>query len=156
MAFLRVAPAEFGQTLPIAGSWRAARDPYGYFYGPQLSDLAPTAARYDVSLAWHPWLGAAASLAFLGAIPAASRRDWCTGLAGDLAGRLSVPPAGSSIVAVPVDDAAAARAELRAAGITASGHGGTLRLSFHLYNNTDHVAAAARLLARRVVRRERP
>ena len=43
-----------------------------------------------------------------------------------------------------------------AAGITGSGHGATLRLSFHLYNDTDHVAAAARLLGRHVVRRERP
>jgi selenocysteine lyase/cysteine desulfurase len=156
VAFLRVAPGEFAQTLPIAGSWRAAREPYGYFYGPELSDLAPTAARYDVSLAWHPWLGAAASLAFLGAIPAGARRDWCTGLADDLAARLGTRPTGSSIVALPVGDAAAARAELRAAGITGSGHGATLRLSFHLYNDTDHVVAAARLLGRHVVRRERP
>ena len=53
VAFLRVAPGEFAQTLPIAGSWRAAREPYGYFYGPELSDLAPTAARYDVAPGDH-------------------------------------------------------------------------------------------------------
>jgi len=156
VAFLRVAAGEFARTPPIAGSWRGARDPYGHFYGPRLSDLAPTAARYDVSLAWHPWLGAAASLAFLDAVPAGSRRDWCTGLAGDLADALGAPRTSSSIVTLPVGDAAAARAELRTAGITGSGHGTTLRLSFHLYNDTDHVAAAARLLGRHVIRRESP
>jgi selenocysteine lyase/cysteine desulfurase len=152
VAFLRVPAEHFPHTLPITGSWRGARAPYDYYYGPELADLAPTAARYDVSLAWHPWLGAAASLAFLAGIPAGSRRDWCVGLADDLADRLGVRPTGSSVLAVPVRDAAAARAALRAAGITGSGRGGVLRLSFHLYNDAVDVAAAARLLGQHVIR----
>jgi len=43
---------------------------------------------------------------------------------------------------------------LRAARITGSGQGAAVRLSFHLYNDTDDVAAAARVLGRHVVRRE--
>jgi selenocysteine lyase/cysteine desulfurase len=156
VAFLRVPAALFVQTQPITASWRGARAPYDYYYGPELADLAPTAARYDVSLAWHLWLGAAVSLAFLDAIPASSRRDWCVGLADDLAARLGVQPTGSSVLALPVRDVTAARAALRTAGIVGSGRGSLLRLSFHLYNDTDDVVAAARLLGEHVIRKERP
>jgi selenocysteine lyase/cysteine desulfurase len=156
VAFLKVPAEQFTETLPITASWRSARAPYDYFYGPELTDLALTAARYDVSLAWHSWLGAAVSLAFLDGIPAVSRRDWCVELADDLADRLGVRPTGSSVLALPVRDAATARAALGAAGIVSSGRGGLIRLSFHLYNDTDDVEAAARLLSRHVIRQQRP
>jgi selenocysteine lyase/cysteine desulfurase len=152
VAFLGVSSSQFNDTVPIAASWRAARAPYDFYYGPELSDLALTAARYDVSLAWHSWLGAAKSLAFLGSIPARARRDWCVDLANDLADRLGARPSGSSILALPVRDAAAARAQLGAEGIVASGRGQLVRLSFHLYNDARDVAAVARLLSSHLVR----
>lgn len=152
VAFLGVAPSQFPDTAPIAASWRSARAAYDYYYGPELSDLAPTAARYDVSLAWHAWVGAAESLAFLGSIPAEARREWCVGLADDLADRLGIPATHSSILLVPVRDGAAARRDLRAAGITGSGRADLIRLSFHLYNDTDDVAAVAGVLSGHTIR----
>ena len=152
VAFLRVPANRFGEVVPIAGSWRSARAPYDYYYGPKLTDLAPDAARYDVSLAWHPWFGAAASLDFLSGIPADERRDWCVGLADDLADRLGIRRTGSSVIAVPLLDGAAARAELSARGIVGSGRGDRIRLSFHVYNDTDDVAAAASALLGHVAR----
>jgi selenocysteine lyase/cysteine desulfurase len=152
VAFLGVASSQFAKTAPIAASWRAARAAYDYYYGPELSDLAETAARYDVSLAWHSWVGAAESLAFLSGIPAWARREWCVGLADDLADRLGVPATGSSIALVPVHDGVTARNEMRLAGITGSGRAGLVRLSFHLYNDTDDVAAAAAVLSGHVIR----
>ena len=154
VAFLRVPVARFVDVAPIAGSWRSAHAPYDYYYGPTLADLSPDAARFDVSLAWHPWFGAAASLEFLTGIPADDRRDWCVGLADDLAGRLGITPTGSSVIAVPLRDGAAARADLAAAGIAGSGRGNRLRLSFHLYNDTEDVTAAARVLLGHVAREE--
>lgn len=147
VAFLGVASSQFADTVPVAASWRSARKSYDYYYGPELSDLAPTAARYDVSLAWHAWVGAEQSLAFLDRIPAPARRDWCVGLADDLADALAVPATGSSVMLVRVSDGAAARAALQDAGITCSGRGDQIRLSFHLYNDAGDVAAAARVLS---------
>ena len=69
---------------------------------PELADLAPTAARYDVSLAWHAWVGAVPALEFLAGVPAGERRDWCVGLADEAAKLLGLPPTGSSVLAVPV------------------------------------------------------
>ena len=149
VAFLGVSSGHLADPVPLAASWRAARQPYDFYYGPELADLAPTAARFDVSLAWHSWLGAAKSLAFLRGIAARSRRDWCVGLADDLADQLGTCPTGSSVLVLPISDAAAARRELRAAGIVSSGRGELLRLSFHLYNDADEVATVARLLAKR-------
>jgi len=140
VAFLRVA-AGSQDVVPVAASWRSASDPYRTYYGQELSDLASSAARFDVSLAWHPWLGAVQSLEFLTSVPAAERQDWCAGLASELAAELGLPPTGSSVLTVPVGDGAAARADLRAAGIKVSGHGERVRLSFHLYNDHDDVAA---------------
>ncbi|HEY7175913.1 MAG TPA: aminotransferase class V-fold PLP-dependent enzyme [Micromonosporaceae bacterium] len=150
VAFLRVPANRFADTDPIAASWRSAKAPYDFYYGPSLADLAPTAARYDVSLAWHPWFGAAASLAFLAKVPATERRDWCVGLADELAKRLDVPSTGSSVLSVPLRDGDRARAELRERRIVGSGRGDRLRLSFHLYNDIDDVAAAAEVLGRHV------
>lgn len=149
VAFLGISPSVLSDAVPLAASWRAACRPYDFYYGPDLSDLAPTAARFDVSLAWHAWLGAAESLAFLSSIPAQARRDWCVGLAEDLADRLGIPATGSSVLTLSVSDPVAARGDLRANGITTSGRGDLLRLSFHLYNGTDEVTAVARLLSKR-------
>lgn len=143
-AFLRVAASRLAETAAIAGSWRSARAPYDFYYGPALADLAPTAARYDVSLAWHAWVGAAESLAFLASVP--DRREWCVGLADELAVGLGLTATGSSVLAVPLRDGDAARAALRGAGITGSGRGATVRLSCHLYNSRDDVADAVRVL----------
>jgi selenocysteine lyase/cysteine desulfurase len=148
VAFLGISSSHLSDLVPIAASWRAARRPYDYYYGPELSDLALTAARYDVSLAWHSWLGAAESLTFLRSIPERARREWCVGLTDELADQLGVRPTGSSVLALRVRDAAAARNELEANGVRCSGRGESLRLSFHLYNDADDVAAVARLLSK--------
>lgn len=150
VAFLRVPQDLSAATSAIAGSWRAAKAPYGYYYGPTLADLAPNAARYDVSLAWHAWVGAEQSLEFLRSVAASERRDWCVDLADGLAADLGVARTGSSVMAVPVSDGAAARGDLSAAGIVCSGREQVLRLSFHLYNDYDDVVSAAAVLRKHV------
>jgi selenocysteine lyase/cysteine desulfurase len=148
VAFFRVAPARQEQTPAIAASWRSTNAPYKTYFGQQLTDLAAGAARYDVSLAWHPWLGAEHSLAFLRETTVEQRRDWSVGLADELAKRLGITRTGSSVVAVPLlagrgDDA---RRALRTAKIAASGRDERIRLSFHLYNDVQDVERAAEVL----------
>ena len=44
-------------------NWRAAAPQVSF--GGEYEDLAPDARRFDVSLAWHAWVGAEQSLALL-------------------------------------------------------------------------------------------
>ena len=48
---------------PLTAGWYSALDPWASCYGPEL-DLAPDASRYDLSPAWHAWVGAEAALGF--------------------------------------------------------------------------------------------
>ncbi len=146
VAFMRVAPERWSATPPLAASWRSAAGPYDHYYGGDLAVLAPDAARFDISLAWHPWLGARASLEFLTSIPAGERRAWCVGLADDLADRLGVQPTGSSVLVLRTDHPDRTRAALRASGITASGRGASVRLSCHLYNDEADLARVTDVL----------
>jgi selenocysteine lyase/cysteine desulfurase len=146
VAFLRIAPEHWATVPAAVGSWRSAGSPYAHYYGPRLTDLAVNAARYDVSLAWHAWVGAEPALRFLGSVPAASRRDWCVGLADRLAKLLGLPATGSSILAIPVARADDARAALARERITVSGKGNLLRVSFHLYNDTSDADRVADVL----------
>ena len=155
VALMRVGRDRWERVPPAVASWRSAGDPYGHYYGPSLADLAPSAARFDVSLAWHAWVGAVPALEFLAGVPAGERRDWCVGLADEAAARLGLPATGSSVLAVPVDRRGEAAAALRAAGIVTSvpppssnaGAAATVRVSFHLYNDMSQARRVADVLA---------
>ena len=147
VALMRVGSDLLPALSPWAASWRSAAQPYDHFYGGDLSVLADTAARLDVSLAWHGWVGAEQSLDFLCSVPIVDRESWCVGLATRLADGLGIMPTGSSVIGVPVLDGDAARAALATAGIEASGRGSLIRLSFHLYNSVEDVDLAVGVLA---------
>lgn len=146
VAFMTVAESQWSRFLPVAASWRSAAQRYDHYYGPELSVLAPSAARYDVSLAWHAWFGAVPALEFLCSVPASERMTWPTDLATDLAHRLGLKATGSSVIAVGVDDGDRARRALQDARVRTSGRGSAVRVSFHLYNDEHDVAAASRCL----------
>jgi selenocysteine lyase/cysteine desulfurase len=152
VAFMRVAPEHSPRLDPLVASWCSAAPRYDHFYGGDLGDLAPDAARFDVSLCWHPWIGAQSSLALLCSIPVEERRAWAVGLADALAERLGIPRTGSSVVTVPVTDGEAARVALTEAGIVTSGRGPGVRVSFHLYNDASHVGRVEAVLGRFVSR----
>jgi selenocysteine lyase/cysteine desulfurase len=146
VAFMHVAEDWHDRLLPLVASWRSAGAPYDHYYGPVLGDLASSAARFDVSLAWHAWLGAEQSLALLGEVPSAERAAWSVGLATSLADQLGARATGSSVISVPLRDGDAARAELKRRRVVVSGRGPRARVSFHLYNGAEDVARAAEAL----------
>jgi selenocysteine lyase/cysteine desulfurase len=153
VALMRVAREHWDRVPPTVASWRSAGEAYAHYYGPELSDLAGSAARYDVSLAWHAWVGAQPALDFLVGIPAEERRQWCVGLADEAAKLLDLPATGSSVLAVPVERPAEVAAALRAARVVTSvpppagtGADAQVRLSFHLYNDSDDAQLAAEVL----------
>jgi selenocysteine lyase/cysteine desulfurase len=147
VAFMKVAPAHW-QTIPAwLANWRSTPAPYATYYGGPLSQAA-NAARYDVSLAWHAWAGAAVSLELLRVWRDAGVLAEPLSLAHRLAARLGVAETGSTLVSVPVQDAEAVREELNAAGIKAAVRAGSVRLSTHVYNTPQQVDSAADALAR--------
>lgn len=145
-AFLTVADDGMDEPVPWHANWRAADDPYGRYVGGPLT-LAETAARFDTSMAWHLWIGAAVSLGLIDEWRRAGRLSAVVARSDELAGRLGLDPTGSSIVAVPVADMAAARAALADAGVKAGVHTATVRLSCHVYTTADDVDRAVQVLA---------
>ena len=149
VAFLFVAQDRWDDLTPWLANWRSTSDPYGQYYGGPLS-LAATAARFDVSLAWLPWAGAAESLQLLVDWQRDGLLEEVVGLARRLTDDLGLPATGGSVVSVPVQDAEAVRADLDAAGIKAAVRAGSVRLSPHVYNTAEQIDRAASALAGRV------
>jgi selenocysteine lyase/cysteine desulfurase len=147
VAFLSVGRQHW-DTLPAwLANWRSTSDPYHVYYGGPL-DQAPGAARFDVSLAWHAWAGAAESLRLLAEWQSRGLLAEPVMLARRLAERLGLPRPVGSIISVPVEDAESVREELARAGIKAAVRAGSVRVSTHVYNTDDDVERAASALAR--------
>jgi selenocysteine lyase/cysteine desulfurase len=141
-AFLYVRRDRLDTLEPSHANWRGARDPWGTFFGGPL-DLAEGAARFDVSLAWLPWVATTRSVELL----AGWRRDGllagALALAADLAEAVGQAPTGSSLVCVPVAEPERVRATLADARIKAAVRGSGIRFSLHLWNDATDVERAA-------------
>jgi selenocysteine lyase/cysteine desulfurase len=148
VAFLYVKKSRWPEVPPIVANWRSARDPYGHFYGGAL-DLAATAARFDVSLAWLPWLGASVSLDLLATWQQQGQLRQVNDLARRLARNLDLAEEPkSTVLSVPVaEDAEAVRASLASQGIKAAVRAGSVRLAPHVYNTPEQIDQAAHTLA---------
>jgi selenocysteine lyase/cysteine desulfurase len=154
VAFMRVAREHLHRLQPYAASWRSTASPYSTYYGGSLDELASGAAQFDLSLAWHAWVGARESLRFLLSVAEEERRSWCVGLASRLAEHLDVAPTGSSVLGIPVEgEVREVRDLLQSAGVVASMPLGQVRVSFHVYNQTVDVDTVASVLRDHVVRR---
>ena len=149
VAFMYIARECWDQLQPWLANWRSTSNPYGQYYGGPL-DLAPTAARFDVSLAWFAWAGAAVSLQLLVEWQRQGLLDEALRLARRLAGQLGLPESVGSVVGVPVENAEAVREELNQAGIKAAVRAGSVRLAPHVWNTAEQVDRAAAALARHV------
>jgi selenocysteine lyase/cysteine desulfurase len=146
VGFFYVRRDRWAELPPIHANWRSAGPAYQRSYGGPLA-LADDAARFHVSLDWFGWVAARPALELLVRCRAEGLLQGPLDLAADLAARLGLPKPGASIVAVPVDDAAAALAALEERGIRAAAPGGQVRLSTHLWNTGDEVALAAAAVA---------
>jgi selenocysteine lyase/cysteine desulfurase len=145
-AFLTVRDDRLGALAPWNANWRAADDPYGRYVGGPLT-LADTAARFDTSMAWHLWVGAATSLGLIDEWNGDGRLAAVLGATAELAERLGLPPTGSSIVAVPVTDMDRARQELVRHRVKAGVHTATVRLACHVYTTPEDIDRAVDVLA---------
>ncbi len=131
---------------PLTAGWYSAADPWASCYGPEL-DLAPDASRYDLSPAWHSWVGAEAALGLSVSLDPAEVLAHDVGLANAFRERLGLGSSNSAIVAWP-DPEGSHLAAMTRAGITASGRAGRARVSFHLWNDEEDVELTASALDR--------
>jgi selenocysteine lyase/cysteine desulfurase len=145
-AFMSASDRAIAELTPFTAGWYSGEDPWASCYGPDLH-LAAGARRFDVSPAWHAWVGAEAALGLAASLDGDAVLAHDLGLANAFRARLDLEPAGSAIVSWPDldgDDLAA----LTAAGIVASGRAGRARVAFHVWNDAEDVELAARALGR--------
>jgi selenocysteine lyase/cysteine desulfurase len=148
VAFCHFREDRWSEIDPWLANWRTADRLYGHSYGGDLDELAGDARRFDVSLAWHAWAGAAHSLALLVEWQQQGVLEDVKRLARRLASGLGRAEPAASIVSVAVADAVGAEAALAAAGIRCAARGGNIRLSPHVYNTPEEIDFAVECVAR--------
>ena len=131
---------EFASRLvPLAAGWFAGEDPHDSYYGLPLR-LAADARRFDISPAWHCWVGAAPALQVIATAGVAAIGRHNVALANTLLDALGEPRSNSAILTVPAERAAVER--LTAAGVKFGTRAGRVRLAFHLYSTQRDVDIA--------------
>lgn len=145
VAFMTVSAEAQGWLRPTQAGWYAGADVWSSCYGPTMT-LADDARRFDVSPVWQAWPGAVAALRHVASLDMASVWRHGAGLADRLADALGATRQSRALMTVP-DPTGERLASLTAAGITASGRAGRLRLAFHHWNDESDVAAVADVLA---------
>ena len=133
------------ELVPHTAGWYAGASPWDSIYGTPLR-LADDARRFDVSPAWHSWVGQAASLDLLTSVGTDPLHEHAVGLANRFRAAVDLPAADSAIVSLPLRPGAQER--LDEAGVAASVRAGRLRLSFHVNNTMDDVRVVATALRR--------
>lgn len=142
-AYLTVRPEAMDDVLPHTAGWYAGEHPWTSIYGSPLR-LAPDARRFDVSPAWHAWVGAAPAVELLERLGAPALHRHGVGLANRFRDGVDLPPGDSAIVSLAVDDAAAEA--MREARVVGSVRAGRLRLAFHVSTSEDDVDRALEVL----------
>jgi selenocysteine lyase/cysteine desulfurase len=145
-AFLYVRADRVDDLEPVHASWRGADDPWTTFFGGPLR-LSSGAARFDVSLAWIPWIGTVTSLELIATWAHDGVLAAPLELARGIAGELGIAPSGSSLVCVPVSEPERVRAALTDARVKAAVRGDGIRFSVHVWNDqadVDRAVAAIR------------
>jgi len=132
-------PGIASRLKPLAAGWFAGEVPHESYYGPPMR-LAQDARRFDISPAWHCWVGTAPALQVLAATGVAAIGEHNIALANSFLTALDQPPSNSAIVSVPAGDTAVAR--LTAAGVRFGVRAGRIRVAFHLYSTTADVDIA--------------
>ncbi|QTX04363.1 aminotransferase class V-fold PLP-dependent enzyme [Agromyces archimandritae] len=145
-AFAAFSDRAIEEFTPHAAGWYSGEDPWASCYGPELH-LARGARRFEVSPAWHAWVGAEVALRQAASTPVEPTRTHDVGLANAFRERLGLPP-GESAIVTWADADGGQLALLTAAGLTASGRAGRARVAFHVWNDEEDVELAARAIGR--------
>jgi selenocysteine lyase/cysteine desulfurase len=143
-AYLTVQPDQLEDLIPHTAGWYAGGKPWDSIYGAPLR-LATDARRFDISPAWHAWIGAVPALELLTGVGADVLHAHALGLANQFRAGVGLPAGDSAIVSAIADDKTPDLMDQ--AGIVGSVRAGRLRLSFHVSTSADDVARAVDVLA---------
>ncbi len=138
-AFMTVQPALLDSVTPHCAGWYAGGDRWSSIYGTPLR-LAADARRFDVSPAWHAWVGAAPSMELLNEVGTEALHEHAVSLTNRFRAGVGLPPSNSAIVAMIADQDVPEL--MRAAGIVGASRAGKLRLSFHVSTSAEDVDRA--------------
>ncbi len=141
--FFTVAPEHIESLVPHTAGWYGGAEPWSSIYPDQLT-LAPDARRFNVSPAWHAWIGTAPAVELLAELGTAALHRHSVGLAERFRAAVGMAPSNSAIVSLSVADGATAA--MREARIVAAVRAERLRLSFHVSTDKDDVDHAAAVL----------
>lgn len=144
VAFLTVSESFQRELRPIHAGWYAGESVWTSVYGPEMH-LAASARRFDVSPAWPAWVGAEPAIGLFASLDIDEVWTYTSGLGNELCDALEIPRQNQAIVTWD-DPEGRDFARLTDSGIRLSGRAGRARVSFHLWNNPDDVAAVRRVL----------
>jgi selenocysteine lyase/cysteine desulfurase len=134
------------EIAPYMANIRSAMPTESVPYGGPLV-LRNDAARFDLTLAWHSWVGARKSLELLVQWQREGVLASVLDLTARLADGLGLDSPTSSIVTFPVADAEAAGTTLLAAGVKGAARGGNIRLAPHVYNTEADIDRAVEAIS---------
>jgi selenocysteine lyase/cysteine desulfurase len=140
--FCYLTPTIRQRLRPLVAGWFASDQGAGAYYGLPMR-LAADARAFDLSPAWHPWVGTDPALEVIERIGVEAIYRHNVALANRFLTGLGQPPSNSAIVTVTVPGA---QAKLEAAGIRAAVRKGVVRASFHVYSTDSDVDAALNAL----------
>jgi selenocysteine lyase/cysteine desulfurase len=144
--FFVVHPDRWNDCIPYFTNWYAAAPRYQRHYGVATS-LPETAGKYDVSLAWHSWVGARVSLELLVQWQREGIFEGTWELTRRLAAGLGLPEPRSTVLTFKASDADAAERAIAAAGIRCAVRAGNIRLAPHVYNTVEEIDRAIATIA---------
>jgi len=134
-AFLTVSDRLLERAVPHSAGWYAGEDVHASYFGPPLR-LASNARRLDLSPAWFSWVGTQPALEVIERIGIQAIHAHDLALANRFRAGVGLEPSTSAIVCADIPGAAE---RLQRAGIVAAVRGGSLRTSWHLYNDESDV-----------------
>ncbi|MGI8535039.1 MAG: hypothetical protein ACR2K2_00805 [Mycobacteriales bacterium] len=146
-AYLTVQADLLDDLVPHTAGWYAGRHPWDSIYGTPLR-LAGDARRFDVSPAWHAWVGAAPALQLLTGVGTHTLHAHALALANQFRAGVNLPVGDSAIVSALADTRVAQLMD--EAGVIGSVRANRLRLSFHISTSTRDVDRAANILSGRL------
>lgn len=146
VGFFVIRPDRWEETAPWLANWSAASMAFSGAYGGPLA-LEGDAARFNLSLAWHAWVGGKESLELLAKWNQEGLLAHGPAMARRLAKGLELPEPPATLVSLRPRNAAGAEAALTAAGIRYAGRAGFIRLSTHVYTTIDEIDHAIGVLS---------
>lgn len=144
--FFVIRPDRQEELIPYVANWYAGTPRYQAHYGTELI-LNEGASRFDVSLAWHSWVGAKVSLEHLVRWRDEGIFEGVWENTRRLAAGLGLPTPGSTVLSFKATDADDAERILGEAGIRCAARGGNIRLSAHVYNTAEEIDRALGVIA---------